>query len=158
MKESESEVAQSCPTLGDPMDCNLSGSSVRGIFQAIALEWIAISFSSGSSQPSNWTQVSRFVDRRLTVWATREIHMVLCCPLPYAKPQSYSSTETRICLATRGFFGCIAWTKHCSENSMEGRKEKKFILPSSVSHLMNLDYWTIKCPAFQSCIFQSLWW
>ena len=41
--ESESEVAQSCPTLSDPMDCNLSGSSVHGIFQAIALEWIAIS-------------------------------------------------------------------------------------------------------------------
>ena len=46
---SESEVAQSCPTLRDLMDWNLSGSSVHGIFQAIALEWIAISFSSGSS-------------------------------------------------------------------------------------------------------------
>ena len=43
----ESEVAQSCPTLGDPMDCSLPGSSVHGIFQAIVLEWIAISFSSG---------------------------------------------------------------------------------------------------------------
>ena len=43
--ESESEVAQSCPTLFDPMDCSLSGSSVRGIFQARVLEWIAISFS-----------------------------------------------------------------------------------------------------------------
>ena len=41
--KSESEVAQSCPTLCDPMDCNLSGSSVHGIFQAIVLEWIAIS-------------------------------------------------------------------------------------------------------------------
>ena len=43
--ESESEVAQSCPTLCDPMDCSLPGSSVHGIFQAIVLEWIAISFS-----------------------------------------------------------------------------------------------------------------
>ena len=41
----KSEVAQSCPTLCDPMDCSLSGSSVHGIFQAIVLEWIAISFS-----------------------------------------------------------------------------------------------------------------
>ena len=49
--ESESEVAQSCPTLCDPMDYNLSGSSVHGILQAIALEWIAVSFSSGSSRP-----------------------------------------------------------------------------------------------------------
>ena len=40
--ESESEVTQSCPTLCDPMDCSLPGSSVHGIFQAIVLEWIAI--------------------------------------------------------------------------------------------------------------------
>ena len=43
--ESESEVAQSCPTLGDPMDCSLPGSSVHGIFQARVLEWGAIAFS-----------------------------------------------------------------------------------------------------------------
>ena len=47
--ESESEVAQSCLTLCDPMDCSLPGSSVHGIFQAIVLEWIAISFSRGSN-------------------------------------------------------------------------------------------------------------
>ena len=69
-KESESEVAQSCPTLCDPMDCNLSGSSVHGIFQARVLEWIAISFSKGSSQPRNRTQVSRIAGRPFTVWAT----------------------------------------------------------------------------------------
>ena len=67
-----SEVAQSCPTLCDPMDCSLSGSSVYGIFQARVLEWIAISFSRGSSRPRNWTQVSCIAGRRFTVWATRE--------------------------------------------------------------------------------------
>ena len=41
----ESEVSQSCPTLCDPLDCRLPGSSVRGIFQARVLEWVAISFS-----------------------------------------------------------------------------------------------------------------
>ena len=41
----ESEVAQSCPTLRDPMDCSLPGSSVHGIFQARVLEWGAIAFS-----------------------------------------------------------------------------------------------------------------
>ena len=46
--ESESEVAQLCPTLRDPMDCSLPGSSVHGIFQARVLEWVAISFSRGS--------------------------------------------------------------------------------------------------------------
>ena len=43
--ESESEVAQSCPTLSDPMDCSPPGSSVHGIFQAGVLEWGAIAFS-----------------------------------------------------------------------------------------------------------------
>ena len=67
---SECEVAQSCPTLCDPMDCSLPGSSVHGIFQARVLEWVAISFSRGSSQPRDWTRVSRFAGRRFTVWAT----------------------------------------------------------------------------------------
>ena len=43
--KSESEVAQSCPTLSDPMDCSLPGSSVQGIFQARVLEWVASAFS-----------------------------------------------------------------------------------------------------------------
>ena len=43
--KSESEVAQSCLTLCDPMDCSLPGSSVCGIFQARVLEWAAIAFS-----------------------------------------------------------------------------------------------------------------
>ena len=43
--KSESEVAQSCPTLSDPMDCSLTGSSIHGIFQARVLEWGAIAFS-----------------------------------------------------------------------------------------------------------------
>ena len=43
--ESESEVAQSCLTLSDPMDCSLAGSSIHGIFQARVLEWGAIAFS-----------------------------------------------------------------------------------------------------------------
>ena len=46
--ESESEVAQSCPTLSDSMDCSLPGSSVHGILQARVLEWGATAFSIGS--------------------------------------------------------------------------------------------------------------
>ena len=65
------EVAQSCPTLCDPMDCSLTGSSVHGIFQARVLEWVAISFSRGSSPPRNRTPVSRIAGRCFTVWATR---------------------------------------------------------------------------------------
>ena len=43
--KTESEVSQSCPTLSNPMDCSLPGSSIPGIFQARVLEWIAIAFS-----------------------------------------------------------------------------------------------------------------
>ena len=43
--KSESEIAQSCLTLSDPMDCSLPGSSIHGIFQARVLEWGAIAFS-----------------------------------------------------------------------------------------------------------------
>ena len=49
--KSESEVAQSCPTLRDPMDCSLPGSSVHGIFQARVLEWLAIAFSEPRNRP-----------------------------------------------------------------------------------------------------------
>ena len=61
--KSESEVAQSCPTLSDPMDCSLPGSSIHGIFQATVLEWGAIAFSEmslASSQdtgPANKNQI-----------------------------------------------------------------------------------------------------
>ena len=47
--KSESEVTQSCPALCDPMDCSPPGSSIHGIFQARILEWVAVSFSRGSS-------------------------------------------------------------------------------------------------------------
>ena len=56
--ESESEATQSCPTLCNPMDCSLPGSSVHGIFQAIVLEWVAISFSRESSDPGMETRIS----------------------------------------------------------------------------------------------------
>ena len=55
----ESEVAPSCPTLGNHMDCSLPGSSIHGIFQARILEWVTISFSRGSPQPRDQTWVSR---------------------------------------------------------------------------------------------------
>jgi len=58
--KSESEVAQSCPTPSDPMDCSLPGSSIQGIFQARVLEWGAIAFSIIMA----------------IIWNYREIHVV----------------------------------------------------------------------------------
>ena len=69
---SESEVAQSCPTLCDPMDCSLPGSSVLGIFQAIVLDWVAISFPRGPSHPRDRTQVSGIAGGFFTICASRE--------------------------------------------------------------------------------------
>ena len=88
------EVAQSCLTFCDPMDCSLPGSSLRGILQARVLEWVAISqarvlewvaisqarvlewvaisFSRESSQPRDWTRVSCIPGRCFNLWATRE--------------------------------------------------------------------------------------
>ena len=74
MLAAAAKVLQSCPTLCDPIDGSLSGSSVHGILQARTLEGVAIPFSRGSSRPRDQTWVSCIVGRRFTVWATREVH------------------------------------------------------------------------------------
>ena len=66
-------LTQSCLTLYNSMDCSPAGSSVHRIFQARVLEWVAIPFSRGSSQPRDRTQVSCIVSRFFTIWATREV-------------------------------------------------------------------------------------
>ena len=68
-------VTQSCPTLWDPLDCSPPGSSVLGILQARLLEWVAISFSRGSSLPRDWPCIScvSCIGRRILYrWATWE--------------------------------------------------------------------------------------
>ena len=65
------KVAQSCPTLCDPMDY-----TVHGILQARILEWVAFPFSRGSSQPRDQTQVSCIAGRFFTNWAIREANML----------------------------------------------------------------------------------
>ena len=65
------KVAQSCPTLCHPMDY-----TVHGILQARILEWVAVPFSKGSSQPRDWTQVSHIIDRFFTSW-------VILCDIKY---------------------------------------------------------------------------
>ena len=61
-----------CLTLCDPMDCSQPGSSVHGVVLARILEWVAILFSRGSSQPQDQTQVSSIAGRFFTVRATRK--------------------------------------------------------------------------------------
>ena len=64
-------LAQTCPTLCDPMDGSPPGSSVYGALQARILEWVAIPFSRGSSPPRGRTQVRCSAGRFSTVWANR---------------------------------------------------------------------------------------
>ena len=66
--KSESEVAQPCSTLCDPMDCSLPGSSIHGIFQARAPEWAAIAFSSGF--PYFLLFKSKLGNKEFMIWAT----------------------------------------------------------------------------------------
>ena len=64
-----------CLTLCNPKDCGPPGSSVCGILQASVLEWVAIPFPRGSSQPRDWTQVSCITGIFFTIWATRGLEI-----------------------------------------------------------------------------------
>ena len=112
--KSESEVAQSCPTLSDLMDCSPPGSSVRGIFQARALEWGAVAFSKGEARHpicsatapraapgGSWapalTQPSPIHNHPLRVWPTRgcphQTQVAACHLSPLGRPSSPSSGD-----------------------------------------------------------------
>ena len=66
------KVAQPCSSLCDTIDCSLPRSSVHGILQSRILEWVAVPFSRGSSQPRNWIGVSCIAEGFFTSWATKE--------------------------------------------------------------------------------------
>ena len=93
-KESESEVAQSCLTLCDPIDCNLPGSSIHGILQARILEWVAVSFSRGFSWPRDRTWVSFIAGRFFSVRATRPCHWP-CLSVPPGEGSSLQWVMSR---------------------------------------------------------------
>ena len=113
VKGQRSEVAQSCPTLCDPMDCSLPGSSIRGILQARVLEWVAVSFSRRSFQPRDRTRVSRIAGRRFNLWATREGVLIL---FYYRNTRCLkrwdSSDETQPCCSKNTFFSFLLSHRH----------------------------------------------
>ena len=136
-------AAQQCLTLCDPMDCRLQGSSVHGIFQATILEWVAISFSRGTSWPRDRNQVSCLPGRCFTVWATREApsdgnlgkKSCLFCLYPWPNSSTYNHVsknksrvifpiifssigyllvdDTRVCSVLKHW-----WSKHLSIDSL----------------------------------------
>ena len=72
-------VTQMCLTLWDPMNCSLPGFSVHGIFKARILKWVAISYSKGHSQPTDWTWIfcvsSKWILYPCTTWECFAINL-----------------------------------------------------------------------------------
>ena len=95
-KDSESEITQSCPTLCNPMECSLPGSSIHGIFQTRVLKWVAIFFSRGSSQHSDWIWVSHIAGRCFTIWPKRETTWKIRAD--YEKTKAMLKTDTLLSL------------------------------------------------------------
>ena len=114
------KFAQSCLTLCNPMDCSPLGSSLHGILQARILEWVAIPFSRGSSQPRDLTCVSRITGRFFTVWATHSVTPVMASWLALANgmrwryyPLPKGFTKVRLVKAMVFpvvVYGCESWT------------------------------------------------
>ena len=97
--KSDSEVAQWCPTLSDPMDCSPPGSSVHGIFQARVLEWGAIAFSDNISFTKSYIREKRC---RFQFNSVAQSCPTLCDPMNHSMPglavphQLPESTQTRV--------------------------------------------------------------
>ena len=106
-------AAQLCPTLCNPMDCSPPGSPVHGILQARIMEWVAISFSRGSSRPRDRTRISCITGGCFTILATREAwsesHSVMSDSLwPHGLYSSWNSpgqnTGVGSCSLLQGIF------------------------------------------------------
>ena len=110
------------------MDCNLSGSSDHGIFQARILEWVAISFSKGSSWPKDQSRVSCIAGRRFTIWATREgkklNYMWICKFIGNSLKFPFGFRESRIPLNARKYFEWDADKKITSKVMSQMNKSK----------------------------------
>ena len=144
------EVTQSCPTLCDPVDCSPPGSSVHEILQARILEWVAISFSRGSSRPRDRIQVSRIAGRHFNLWATREaqMHVFICitellCCTPVTNIANYAPCKIRkwiewmcvwmdcvsiyVCICVYTYIHCIYVCTYTSMNPLWATKKEERI-------------------------------
>ena len=119
---------QSCMTLCNPVDYSLPGSSAHGILQARILEWVAISFSRGSSQPRDRTQVSCIAGRCFILWATRKAP-----PFKFSGPQFPGLTATPMEVTRQLCF----WV---SSPLFWGLGEGKEFLPSWYSHGIDITF------------------
>ena len=96
-----------------PVDCNASGSSVLGILQARILEWVAISFSRGSSRPRDRTQVSHIAGRCFNLWATKGTNTIREVPTSRNNHLPKASLPTAITLGLWGWLSSKEFTCKC---------------------------------------------
>ena len=120
--------AQSCPTLCDPTDCSLTGSSVHGILQARILEWVAISFSRGSSWFRDWTHVSCiscFGRQVLYHFSARsQLQRAQCLSCSWSSPLTHRGLWVNIC--------CVCIWEDTPVSSIQPKEQDKSSLsPSS---------------------------
>ena len=129
----ESEVAQSCPTLCDPMDRSPPGSSAHGIFQSRVLEWVAISFSRGSSQPRDQTRISRIEGRCFLLYCSRFI--IVFTQITYLKKQThknktflilqYNTLRNIVVYSTTAGIQALASSEKAELPTREGRRGER---------------------------------
>ena len=118
------EVAQSCRTLCDPMDCSPLGSSVHGIFQARILEWVAISFSRGSSRPRDWTQVSALQADTLT---SEPPGKPRCNTSPLQTQPWITSAQNTVCMLSSVWLFVTLWTVAPPGSSVYGIMQARLL-------------------------------
>ena len=112
---SESEVAQSCPTLCDPMDCSLPGSSVHGIFQARVLEWGAIAFSQESAGIESKNYYKNWYWNCDISWTLKEARKIPSCGNTSATERLGYCKWIKWFLMRRAYF---KWFKTISRNKL----------------------------------------
>ena len=167
-------VSKSCPTLCDAMDCSPVGSSVHGILQERILEWVSISFSKGSSQPRNWTQVSCIAGRFFTNWAMREacihththththiyIKSCLCLLLCFKLSTIFYSSEDKVQNSLLLFSHSVVsnsvtpWTAAC-QASLSFTISQSLLKLMSIESMMLSNHLMLCCPLLLPSIFLS---
>ena len=125
------------------MDCSPPGSSVHRILQARILEWVAISFSRGSSQPLDWTQVSHVAGRHFTVWAPREVWVTYTRNIKL-RPLLYSAVRSTAALSTCELLA------NCHRHPSSSTEILYLLNTGSPSSLRKA--WK---PSFTSCLYES---
>ena len=115
MTKTAISLLRRCLILFNPLDCSPPGSSIHEIFQAKILEWVAFSFSSRSSCPRDWTQVScisSIAGTFFTRWAIGEAIIIALIKVSWVDTLFYFKVEDPI--YSRPFFGSLIATYYCS--------------------------------------------